>query len=149
MPSVPWLSPSQMSVQAYRAPKPPASATPLRTSSTRMPRWPLPGWLSPAVLSMMTWGLARSSGFQPVPIRSGSSSGARVRIFWLIRFFITGFSFSLRLSICTLYAKKEMTSAARKPVKPTSVSMMVQVLRVVFSSRPTSDLTSQKPESLK
>ena len=46
-------------------------------------------------------------------------------------------------------AKKEMTSATRKPTPPTSVSMMVQVLRVVFSSMPTRLLTSQKPESLK
>ena len=46
MPSVPWLSPSQMSVQKYRAPKPPASATPFRTSSTSRFKWPLPGWLS-------------------------------------------------------------------------------------------------------
>ena len=46
-------------------------------------------------------------------------------------------------------AKKEMTSATRKPTPPTSVSIMVQVLRVVFSSMPTRLLTSQKPESLK
>ena len=46
-------------------------------------------------------------------------------------------------------AKKEMTSATRKPTPPTSVSIMVQVLRVVFSSIPTRLLTSQKPESLK
>ena len=46
-------------------------------------------------------------------------------------------------------AKKEMTSATRKPTTPTSVSMMVQVLRVVFSSMPTRLFTSQKPESLK
>ena len=39
--------------------------------------------------------------------------------------------------------------ATRKPTPPTSVSMMVQVLRVVFSSMPTRLLTSQKPESLK
>ena len=46
-------------------------------------------------------------------------------------------------------AKKEMTSATRKPTPTTSVSIMVQVLRVVFSSMPTRLLTSQKPESLK
>ena len=46
-------------------------------------------------------------------------------------------------------AKKEMMSATRKPTPPTSVSMMVQVLRVVFSSMPTRLFTSQKPESLK
>ena len=46
-------------------------------------------------------------------------------------------------------AKNEMTSATRKPTPPTSVSIMVQVLRVVFSSMPTRLLTSQKPESLK
>ena len=46
-------------------------------------------------------------------------------------------------------AKKEITRATRKPTPPTSVSMMVQVLRVVFSSMPTRLLTSQKPESLK
>ena len=46
-------------------------------------------------------------------------------------------------------AKKEITSATRKPTPPTSVSMMVQVLRVVFSSMPTRLFTSQKPESLK
>ena len=46
-------------------------------------------------------------------------------------------------------AKKEMTSATRKPTTPTRVSMMVQVLRVVFSSMPTRLFTSQKPESLK
>ena len=34
-------------------------------------------------------------------------------------------------------AKKEMMRATRKPTPPTSVSMMVQVLRVVFSSMPT------------
>ena len=39
--------------------------------------------------------------------------------------------------------------ATRKPTPPTSVSMMVQVLRVVFSSMPTRLFTSQKPESLK
>ena len=47
------------------------------------------------------------------------------------------------------YAKNEITSATRNPVTPTKVSMMVQVFRVVFSSIPTRDLTSQKPESLK
>lgn len=41
-------------------------------------------------------------------------------------------------------AKKEMTSATRKPTPPTSVSIMVQVLRVVFSFMPTRLLTSQK-----
>lgn len=46
-------------------------------------------------------------------------------------------------------AKKEMMRATRKPTPPTSVSMMVQVLRVVFSSMPTRLFTSQKPESLK
>ena len=46
-------------------------------------------------------------------------------------------------------AKKEMIRATRKPTPPTSVSMMVQVLRVVFSSMPTRLFTSQKPESLK
>ena len=46
-------------------------------------------------------------------------------------------------------AKKEMMSATRKPTPPTRVSMMVQVLRVVFSSMPTRLFTSQKPESLK
>ena len=40
-------------------------------------------------------------------------------------------------------------SATRKPTPPTRVSMMVQVLRVVFSSMPTRLFTSQKPESLK
>ena len=44
---------------------------------------------------------------------------------------------------------REMRRAMRKPVVPTRVSMTVQVLRVVFSSIPTSDLTSQNPESLK
>ena len=42
-----------------------------------------------------------------------------------------------------------MISATIKPTPPTSVSMIVQVLRVVFSSMPIRDLTSQKPESLK
>ena len=42
-----------------------------------------------------------------------------------------------------------MIRATRKPVPPTRVSMMVHVLSVVFSSIPTRDLTSQKPESLK
>ena len=84
MPSVPWLSPSQISVQKYRAPWPPTSAMPWQAAATSLSRWPLPGWLSPKVLSTMIWGLARSSGFQPVPRRSGSISGASVRIFWLI-----------------------------------------------------------------
>ena len=39
--------------------------------------------------------------------------------------------------------------ATIKPVPPTSVSITVHVLRVVCSSIPTSDFTSQKPESLK
>ena len=47
------------------------------------------------------------------------------------------------------YAKNEITSATRKPVTPTRVSIIVHVFNVVFSSRPTRDLTSQKPESLK
>lgn len=47
------------------------------------------------------------------------------------------------------YAKNEMIRATRKPVPPTRVSMMVHVLSVVFSSIPTRDFTSQKPESLK
>ena len=38
MPSVPWLSPSQISVAKYLAPYPPAASTPLRTSSTRISR---------------------------------------------------------------------------------------------------------------
>ena len=42
-----------------------------------------------------------------------------------------------------------MIRATRKPVPPTRVSMMVHVLSVVFSSIPTRDFTSQKPESLK
>ena len=37
------------------------------------------GWLSPKVLSTMIWGLERSSTFQPIPIFSGSFSGAKVR----------------------------------------------------------------------
>ena len=47
------------------------------------------------------------------------------------------------------YAKKEIIKATTKPVVPTIVSIMVQVLKVVFSSRLHRDLTSQKPESLK
>lgn len=47
------------------------------------------------------------------------------------------------------YTKKEITSATKNPVPPTSVSMIVQVFKVVFSSTPIRDLTSQKPESLK
>ena len=47
------------------------------------------------------------------------------------------------------YAKKDIIRATTNPVPPTSVSMMVHVLRVVFSSSPTSDFTSQKPEALK
>ena len=42
-----------------------------------------------------------------------------------------------------------MISATTNPVPPTSVSMMVQVFKVVFSSIPTRDFTNQKPESLK
>ena len=42
-----------------------------------------------------------------------------------------------------------MISATTNPVPPTSVSMIVQVFNVVFSSIPTRDFTSQKPESLK
>ena len=42
-----------------------------------------------------------------------------------------------------------MISATINPVPPTNVSMMVHVFKVVFSSIPTRDLTSQKPESLK
>ena len=45
-------------------------------------------------------------------------------------------------------AKKEMTSATRKPTPPTSVSMMVQVLRVVFSSIPTRLLTGQQGDDV-
>ena len=47
------------------------------------------------------------------------------------------------------YTNNEIINATTKPVKPTSVSMIVHVFRVVFSSRPTSDFTSQKPELLK
>ena len=42
-----------------------------------------------------------------------------------------------------------MTRATRNPTPPTSVSIMVHVFKVVFSSMPTNDFTSQKPESLK
>ena len=46
-------------------------------------------------------------------------------------------------------AKKEIINATINPVPPTSVSIMVQVFRLVFSYSPTKDFTSQKPESLK
>ena len=42
-----------------------------------------------------------------------------------------------------------MIKATIKPVPPTSVSMIVHVFNVIFSSNPSSDLTSQNPESLK
>ena len=98
MPSVPWLSPSHMSVQKYRAPWPPAWAAPSRTASTSLSRWPEPGWLSPKVLSMKIWGFARSSGVQPEPRRRGSSSGARLRMCWLVSMIrIVPFSWNWRL----------------------------------------------------
>ena len=81
MPSVPWLSPSHMSVQKYLAPQPPASAMPSLAASTSLSKCPEPGWLSPNVLSMNICGLESSSGLQPVPRRSGSSSGESSLIF--------------------------------------------------------------------
>ena len=47
------------------------------------------------------------------------------------------------------YANIEIINATINPVTPTRVSIIVHVFRVVFSSIPTSDFTSQKPESLK
>ena len=49
----------------------------------------------------------------------------------------------------TIYTKNEIMSATTNPVPPTNVSIIVQVFRVVFSSSPTRDFTSQNPESLK
>ena len=42
----------------------------------RLQRRALPGWLSPKVLSTMICGLERSATFHPIPMRSGSISGA-------------------------------------------------------------------------
>ena len=64
------------------------------------------------------------------------------------RFGLLGYKIEF-FNTCTNQAKNEMTSATRNPTPPTKVSIMVQVLRVVFSSMPTRLLTSQKPESLK
>ena len=49
----------------------------------------------------------------------------------------------------SVYTKSDIIKATTKPEKPTIVSIIVQDLRVVFSSICKSDLTSQKPESLK
>ena len=51
--------------------------------------------------------------------------------------------------VFTHYTKNEINSATKNPVPPTSVSIMVHVFNVVFSSSPTNERTSQKPESLK
>ena len=152
MPSVPWLSPSQISVADVGAGVPCAEAAGLGDALAHLLHQNAE--VPAAGVAVAGGALNDDLGLGQVLRLPAGANPQRVQFGGEGAHFLTDQVFHNRvllfsLYLCTLYAKKEITSAARKPVKPTSVSMMVQVLRVVFSSRPTSDLTSQKPESLK
>ncbi|HXT92953.1 MAG TPA: hypothetical protein VN714_27270 [Trebonia sp.] len=72
MPTVACTTPSQMSLTVKTPGLPPASYTPLLTSSTRPRKWNVPGWPMPSALSTRTCGFPRSSSVQFIPRRRAS-----------------------------------------------------------------------------
>src|SRR5215467_10031558 len=85
MPSVAWMTPSQMSLTVKTPGLPPASKTPLLTSSTSDRKWNVPGWPWPSALSTRTCGLPRSSSVQFIPRRNASPWWLTRRSRWLRR----------------------------------------------------------------
>src|SRR5215471_5388734 len=83
MPSVAWMTPSQMSLTVKTPGLPPASKTPLLTSSISDRKWNVPGWPMPSALSTSTCGLPRSSSVQFIPRRSASPWWFTMRRRWL------------------------------------------------------------------
>ena len=59
-----------------------------------------------------------------------------------------GFGEAQYLVISVFQQKNDINSATKNPVQPTMVSITVHVLKVVFSSSCSREVTSQKPESL-